>query len=384
VLSCGSVAHDYNTNSIRAAGIRGSGVFVTVELARRPTDMPEETISSDTLESHIDGIFQRDNQQDVMDEGLNRRAFLKASGAVSCAAFGHLVSPCSAAAQSALGKRPQISLTVDDPSVAGTLSWREMNQLFLNVLSARRLKAALFVCGMRVDHVDGRQLVGDWDDAGHLIGSHSYSHMMFLSKTSYEEFTADFVRNEAFVTPYRNRVRLFRYPFLKEGDTAEKRDRFRRRLRDQKYRVGHVTIDASDWYVDTRWTARRKTVPGTEPNRYRDYLLTHLIDRATYYRQLMVDVVGRDVPHTLLVHYRELIAISLDELLEGFERAGWEWVNADGAFADPVYERAPATLPAGESLAWALAKESGKFADRLRYPGENAPYEASKLDALGL
>jgi hypothetical protein len=55
---------------------------------------------------------------------------------------------------------------------------------------------------------------------------------------------SDFLRIEPVVGPYRNRVRLFRYPSLKEGDTAEKRDRFRALLREHGYRVGHVTSTA--------------------------------------------------------------------------------------------------------------------------------------------
>ena len=41
-------------------------------------------------------------------------------------------------------------------------------------------------------------------------------------------------------------------------------------------------------------------------------------------------------------------------------------------------------LPAGESLIWALAKESNKFDRSLRYPGEDGDYEKPKMDALGL
>ena len=42
------------------------------------------------------------------------------------------------------------------------------------------------------------------------------------------------------------------------------------------------------------------------------------------------------------------------------------------------------TLPAGESLVWALATETGHFKDRLRYPGEDDVYEEPKMKALGL
>jgi peptidoglycan/xylan/chitin deacetylase (PgdA/CDA1 family) len=314
---------------------------------------------------------------------VQRRVFLKASGQVAIGAVASLLSHRHlVAAQSSDPVRPQVSLTIDDPDVACTLPWRQANRLLFDALDSRRLKAAIFVCGKRVAAADGGRLIGEWDEAGHAIGSHSYSHLTFLRRTSYDDFAADFLRNEPVLSPFRNRVRLFRYPLLKEGDTAEKRDRFRALLRELDYRVGHVTIDGSDWYVNQRWIERRKTNTSTSPERYRDFLLTHLVDRAAYYRQIMRDVVGHDVPHTLLVHYHELMAISLTELLQGFERAGWEWVNADRAFMNPVYQRSPDTLPAGESLAWALAKEVGRTG--LRWPGEDSVYEAPKLDALGL
>jgi len=41
----------------------------------------------------------------------------------------------------------------------------------------------------------------------------------------------------------------------------------------------------------------------------------------------------------------------------------------------------PDILPAGESLIWALAKETGKFEKELRYPGEDDVYESPKMDA---
>ena len=44
----------------------------------------------------------------------------------------------------------------------------------------------------------------------------------------------------------------------------------------------------------------------------------------------------------------------------------------------------PNNVPAGESLIWALAKQSGKYEDLLRYPAEDEEYEKDKMDALGL
>jgi peptidoglycan-N-acetylglucosamine deacetylase len=41
-------------------------------------------------------------------------------------------------------------------------------------------------------------------------------------------------------------------------------------------------------------------------------------------------------------------------------------------------------LPAGQSIISALAKESGKFDDIIRYPGESDEYEKEEMDKLGL
>jgi len=59
-------------------------------------------------------------------------------------------------------------------------------------------------------------------------------------------------------------------------------------------------------------------------------------------------------------------------------------IDAEWAYADPIYEQQPNILPAGESLIWALAKQSGKFEKELRYPEEDDVYENPKMDALKL
>ena len=327
---------------------------------------------------------------------MNRRRFLssalKTASAFSCSPllsrglhpFLHLEN--FAPRTSSAPAKPQLALTIDDPALnlGATLRWPEANTRLLKAIAARNIKAALFVCGMRVDEPDGAKLLSAWDQAGHLIGNHSYSHLVYLQRTGYAEFATDFLKNEQVIAPYRNRTSLFRYPFLKEGDTADKRDRFRALLKERGYRVGHVTIDASDWYVNQRLLRRWEHEPKASINPYRDYLISHLLDRATFYRQLALDLLSRDTRHTLLLHYNVLNAMVLPDVMTAFESAGWQWIDASLAFEDEVFRRQPQTLPAGESLVWALAKETGRFDSRLRYPGEDGDYEMPKMDALHL
>ncbi|HAX50258.1 MAG TPA: hypothetical protein DCX92_14850, partial [Bacteroidetes bacterium] len=70
----------------------------------------------------------------------------------------------------------------------------------------------------------------------------------------------------------------------------------------------------------------------------------------------------------------------LGELLIHFKKYGWELINASDAFTDEIYSSQPQIIPAGESLVWALAKETGKYESMLRYPGEDSEYEEMPLN----
>ena len=310
---------------------------------------------------------------------MDRREFLRRAGT--------LVAASALPRSTSAPEKPRIAVTMDDPTtaVSPSISWREANRDILDVLQKWNLKIALFVCGMRIDSAQGKELLAQWDEAGHLICNHTYSHFSFNSdRKSYDDFAADFERNEPLIKSYRRFTRLFRYPGLKEGDTAEKRDRFRDLLKQKGYGVGHVTIDASDWYVDDRMNARLAQQPAANTEPYGEYLRAHLLDRAVFYRQLAVDVLGHEIPHTLLLHHKMINALYLEDLISAFSDKGWQWIDARRAFDDSVFRRQPQTLPAGESLVWALAKETGRFEDRLRYPGESDAYEKPKMEALGL
>lgn len=309
---------------------------------------------------------------------MNRRTFLSACAATVAA------TTLRGTADSA---SPEIAITMDDPktdAIVG-MSGMEINRRILEALDHANLKAALFVCGKRIDNPAGRALLDPWDSAGHLIGSHSYSHDFYNSeKITCEDFTGDLLKNEPLLQRYRHFTRLFRYPFLKEGNTIEKRDDFRAVLHKHGYRVGHVTVDTSEWCVDGRMRARLERDATADTRPYRDFYVDHVRDRARYYRQLALDVLGRDIRHTLLLHHSRLNALHLSDLLQSLKHDGWKLIDAADAFRDPAFRREPKTLPAGESLVWALAKESGRYEGRLRYPGEDDSYETPKMDALGL
>jgi len=54
------------------------------------------------------------------------------------------------------------------------LRWQEINKHILGVLENASSKLCFFVCGKRIDSVEGRQLLAEWNTAGHAIGNHTY------------------------------------------------------------------------------------------------------------------------------------------------------------------------------------------------------------------
>lgn len=284
--------------------------------------------------------------------------------------------------------QPRISITMDDfnwqPSLK--LNSEERNRAILQALKSHGgLKAALFVRGKNVDNETGKALLAEWDKDGHMIANHSYTHQYLnSSKVTAADFNADILKGEAVIRGFPRFQKSFRFPYLKEGESAVERDEVRRFLKQHGYRIGHVTIDASDWAVDNRLTKRLTKDPTADVKPYRDFYLEHMWERAVYYDDLSKKALGRSVKHTLLVHFNLLNALFLGDLLDMFKSKGWKLIDAVEAFKDPVFSSEPKIVPAGESIVWALAKESGRFESLLRYPGEDSQYEDAKMDKLNL
>lgn len=279
-----------------------------------------------------------------------------------------------------------VSVTIDDFNVheETLVDARNRSQKILSALKKHKAKSALFVVGKYIQNSADETLLLNWQKDGHLIGNHTFSHKPYNSRMSLEEETSEILKCEVILKKNSGFEKYFRFPMLAEGDISEKRDQLRSWLKLQGYKIASVTIDASDWYIDQRLREKLAINPKTDLKPYRDFYLAHIWDRSQYYNELSKKVLGREVKHTLLLHFNLLNALFLDDLLVMFESKGWNVIDAKNAFTDPIFDRLPNTIPSGQSLIWGLAKETGKYDHELRYPGEDDSYEKPKMDALGL
>ena len=279
----------------------------------------------------------------------------------------------------------RVAITMDDPTTDETPLYgaQERTRRILEHLAERGVQTMLFVCGKRIDSPQGADLLGAFDAAGHLLANHSYSHRNFgdPANTS-EELASEIDRVEALIAPYAGFRRRFRFPYLKEGRTAQQRDALRAVLDARGYANGHVTIDASDWAYNARLVERLEADPATDLAPFRAAYLAHMLGRARYYDQLSTEITGRQIAHTLLLHHNLLGALFLGDLIDALERDGFRAVPPESAYADPVFALQPETIPAGESLVWALAQADPRLRAGLRYPAEDETYEAEALSRL--
>lgn len=283
--------------------------------------------------------------------------------------------------------KPKISFTFDDGQIndIGPYKLEKWNQMVLDNLKKHNLRAILFSSGRNKNSERGKYVLSSWNNAGHLIANHTFSHPNFNSEeVTLETFKSELIRNDKIINNYSNYLPYFRFPYLKEGNTIEKVNGFRQFLKEKGYKNGHVTVDGSDWYIDSRLVQRIIDTPSTDISGFRSYYKNHLLERAQFYDSVAYELTNRRINHVLLLHHNLAAALFLDDLIQHFEDNGWEVMDADKAYEDEIYLAEPDNIPAGESLIWALAKKSGKFNKVLRYPAEDSQYEKSLMDKFGL
>lgn len=309
----------------------------------------------------------------------DRRSFL-----AGLAGLG-LTAGCGAKKLGIGERSPGIAVTIDDFDLSDTIlmNGEDRDTAIRAALMRHRLRAGGFVVGKYVDTTLSPQVLRRWSDDGHILGNHSFSHRYFSGQEP-DALMEDILKCELLLSGYSSFRKFFRFPYLAEGKTADGRDAMRVLLKQHGYRNGHVTIDTSDWYIDNRLKARLQAQPESSVDPYRRFYLDHIWDRATFYDGLAKSLFGHSIDHTILLHHRLTTGLFLEDVLSMFKERGWRLVDADVAFASPIFALEPSALPAGQSLVWAAAKDDGRFEKLLRYPGEDGRYEAPRMDAVAL
>ncbi|QGZ41537.1 polysaccharide deacetylase [Pseudoduganella flava] len=292
-----------------------------------------------------------------------------------------LLSALPASAQS-------VAFTFDDgPSLDATprLSPAERNAAILAALARHNVRAALLLtAGNGANRPEGLALARAWGEAGHAIGNHTMTHPD-LDKVPLPAYQQELLDCDRIIAPLPGYVKWFRFTYLREGGTPEKRDGMRAFLRTHGYRNAYVTLDTSDWRLDGKLAEVLGKNPQADVAPIRAAYLAHVRQRALAYRALAHTVQGRDIPQVILLHHNLINALWLDDVIAQFKEMGWTITTPQAAYADPVYQLMPERPVAGQSLLLSMARSLGvgKF-DGWERLVDDADYEIEALRRQGL
>jgi len=255
------------------------------------------------------------------------------------------------AAAGAREPRLKVALTFDDLPQNGALpagvTQTQIARDTVAVLKKHRIPPSYgFINAGKLErNPDGAAALRVWVAAGHPVASHTYSHID-LTKTSVEEFQRDILRNEPVLQLLtrpgsEQEWHWFRYPYLHEGDTLEKRRAIRAFLATNGYRIAQTTLDHED-YLWNGAHARCVDKQDRESLAWlRDSYLSTARDFIRFGRSTSRQVFGRDIHHVFLLHLGSFSADILPGLFEVLDEEGFDIVTLEEAQRDPAYDHDP-------------------------------------------
>jgi len=281
--------------------------------------------------------------------------------------------------------QPKVSFTFDDGATHDQpgYSFKIWNDMILNSLDKHTVKSTFFVTGHNKTDEKGIYLLKSWNKRGHRIANHTFSHVNYNSnEIDFISFTQEFIKTDSIIRQYSNYTKIFRFPFLSEGNTKEKIQSFRSFLKKSNYTNGHVTIDTFDWYIDSRLKKRLQENSNADITGFKKFYINSILERARLYEDLSYQLYGRHIHHTLLLHHNLTSALFLDDLINAFKDQGWDIVSSDIAYADPIFNKFP-THPGGNFI-WALAKDTGNFKAIIKKIEKGSLPQKEEMDKMGL
>lgn len=257
-----------------------------------------------------------------------------------------------------------VAFTFDDgPNLAETprLSPQQRNAAMLAALAKHEVKAALFVTpAYGANQTAGLALAKAWGQAGHAIGNHSMTHPDLngtsVSLTQYQQEILDCDKIISTLPGYQ---KWFRYTYLREGNTPEKRDGMRAFLKQQDYRNAYVSLDTSDWRLNEKLIEVLSKNSDADIRPIKQAYLAHVKQRALAYRALSQQLQGRDIAQVMLMHHNLINALWLDDVIAMFKEMKWTITTPAVAFADPIYQLLPERAAPGQSLLLSMARSLG-------------------------
>jgi peptidoglycan/xylan/chitin deacetylase (PgdA/CDA1 family) len=271
--------------------------------------------------------------------------------------------------------RLKVALTFDDLPINGSLPLGKKQSDFardtIKVLKKHRIAPSYgFINANKLErNPDGALALRIWIEGGHPLANHTYSHIDFIT-TTVEEFQREILRNEPalqLLQPRRSTDvsawKWFRYPYLHEGDTLEKRRAVRAFLAGNGYRIAQTTLDFEDYL----WNSAHARCWLRKDQASIQWLRDSYLAAAREFTRFQIAnsraVFGRDIHHVMLLHLGSFSSHILPDLFKVLDEEGLDIVTLEEAQKDAAYDYDPDIAARGGTLV-----ELGMQAKNIAWP----------------
>lgn len=254
-----------------------------------------------------------------------------------------LFAVCSAIALPATAQ--QLAITWDDLPAHGPLPAGETRVAIAQKIITAMQQAQLppvygFVNGIQTRNEPASTPVLQlWRDAGLPLGNHTWSHMN-LNANPLADWEQDVTRNEPMLRKYMGAAdwHWLRYPYLAEGDTAQKRAAERRFLAERGYKIANVTMSFSDYLYNEPYARCVAKKDNAAIAKLETSYLAAADAAIVYSRAMSKALYGHDIPYVLLMHVGAFDARMLPRLLALYRERGFSFVTLEEAESAPFYK----------------------------------------------
>ncbi|MGB7354593.1 MAG: polysaccharide deacetylase family protein, partial [Acidobacteriaceae bacterium] len=260
-------------------------------------------------------------------------------------------------------KAKQVAITFDDLPVHGPLppgeTRLEVAQQVIRALQAARVPPTYgFVNGQRVeDHPSTVDVLAAWRKAGFPLGNHTWSHEN-LDQVSLDEFENNIQKNEPLLELQMKDAdwHWFRFPYLAEGNTLEKKTGIRVYLAEHSYKIAGVTMSFDDYNWNEPYARCSEKHDAVKIHWLEFSYLRAAEDDIAYRHAMAEQLFGHDIPYVLLMHIGAFDARMLPRLLAMYRRRGFAFISLENAEKDPFYKYDvdPRLLPGPDMLEEAM------------------------------
>src|SRR5271163_3805794 len=241
----------------------------------------------------------------------------------------------------------ELAITFDDLPLNGLLppgvTRVETTKSVLEILKERHVPPVYgFVNAKKLEgNEDGAEALKLWA-AAEPVGNHTYAHMD-LEQNTPEAFEREIEEDEPALELLSNKGdwRWLRYPFLREGETLEKRRAVRAYLKARGYRIAQVTLDWEDYL----WNNAYARCAAENDTKSMAWLRSSYLNTASEFIDLGREqarlIYGREISYVLLMHLGAFSSTILPDALDLLKKKGFKLVTLEEAESDAAYEGDP-------------------------------------------